>query len=245
MLQRRDVLRRLPVVAASGLLPGGLTAGMAGDGDIAFGHGVASGDPTADGVVLWTRLSGSSRPVVVRWTLAADAELADVVAEGDTEASPEHDWTVQIDVGGLRPATTWWYAFEAQGQRSPVGRTRTLPEPGSGEELRLGVVSCASFAAGRFTAYDRLAQRDLDLVVHLGDYVYDDDGGQTARQHEPPGPPVTLADYRIRHAQYRTDPDLQGLHQRFPLAAVWDDHEVSGNSWEGGASGHDPDRHGP
>lgn len=213
----------------------------------AFVHGVASGDPTTDRVVIWTRVSGveGNDPVAVGWTVAADPELRDVVASGESQADAESDWTVHVDVEGLRPASTWWYAFEARGQRSDTGRTRTASGPDDAEELRLGVVSCASYAAGFFGVYRRLAERDVDLVVHLGDYIYETDAGPAVREHAPSTEPVSLADYRLRHAQYKSDPDLQALHQRLPVAAIWDDHEVAANAWEAGASGHEPAIQGP
>ncbi|MDP9020374.1 MAG: alkaline phosphatase D family protein [Actinomycetota bacterium] len=251
MLARRDVLRRLPGAAAAGLVmhaTGSLTgddaAGLPGD-QRTFRHGVASGDPEAEGAVLWTRVSGADGPVSVRWVVASDPELDDVVASGRTEALPERDWTVHVDAGGLRPATTWWYGFEAGGARSPTGRTRTAPGRDDRPQVRLGVVSCSSFSAGRFTAYRRLAERDVELVVHLGDYIYEADDEGAVRRHEPTAEPVSLADYRARHAQYRTDPDLQGLHQRFPVAVIWDDHDLDSDAWRGGSPSHDPRRHGP
>lgn len=212
-----------------------------------FVHGVASGDPTAEAVVLWTRVSGARGrgDVDVRWTVASDPELRQVVAGGNSRARAERDWTVHVDVGGLEPASTWWYGFEALGQRSPTGRTRTAAGPDDVRELRLGVVSCASYAAGYFTAYRHLAERDLDLVVHLGDAIYETEDGPSVRRHLPSNDPVTLGDYRLRHAQYRRDPDLQVLSQRVPLAAVWDDHEVAADAWEGGAAGHNPATQGP
>ena len=251
MLARRDLLRRLPGAAAAGLvmsatgrLTGEDAAGVAGD-PRTFRHGVASGDPEAERVVLWSRVSGADGPVPVRWLVASDPELHDVVASGSTEALPERDWTVHVDAGGLRPGTAWWYAFEAGGERSPTGRTRTTPGPDDRRQVRLGVVSCSSFSAGLFTVYRRLAERDLDLVVHLGDYIYEGDAEGAIRSHDPAAEPISLADYRARHAQYRTDPDLQALHQQFPVAAIWDDHDLDSDAWRGGAPSHDPRRQGP
>ena len=209
---------------------------------MAFHHGVASGDPTAFGVVLWTRVSVAARACVpVEWRVATDPCLAHVVARGRAEARAEADHTVSVAVGGLQPATTYWYGFEAGRLRSPVGRTRTAPH-GPVDRLRLGIVCCAHWTTGFFNAYGRLADRDVDLVVHLGDYVYEDENPKAAgvRRHNPPGRVVTLADYRARHAQYRSDPDLQRLHARHPVAAVWDDHELAGNAWCDGAARHDP-----
>ncbi|HWH35803.1 MAG TPA: alkaline phosphatase D family protein [Acidimicrobiales bacterium] len=245
MIPRRELLRRVPAVGAG--LVAAATGRLAGSETPAFAHGVASGDPTAGSVVLWTRVSGAAgdEVVPVRWTLARDPELAEVVASGEAEAGPGGDWTVHVDAVDLEPATTWWYGFEARGQRSPTGRTRTAPASDDGRELRLGVVSCASYAAGTFDAYRHLAARDVDLVVHLGDYLYEGQSRQALRDHEPPQDPVSLGDYRRRHAQYKSDPDLQALHQQVAMASVWDDHEVAGNAWAGGAGDHNPRRQGP
>ncbi len=207
-----------------------------------FAHGVASGDPLSDAVVLWTRVSPSSpEPADVRWRVAAAPNLTGVVAEGEVEAVAEHDFTVHVDVSGLEPSTTYYYGFESAGAASPVGRTRTAPR-GRTERIRLGVVCCACWPHGFFNAYRHLAERDVDLVLHLGDYIYEHGGGWRAvgRVHEPRHRLRTLADYRARHAQYRTDPDLQRLHERHPVVAVWDDHDVAGNAWRDGAADHDP-----
>lgn len=215
--------------------------------DAVFAHGVASGDPLADGVVLWTRVTvDGAGPVPVRWRVARTPELGNVVARGEAEAGPGHDFTVKVDVRGLEPATTYHYGFEAAGAASPVGRTRTAPR-GATDRARLGVVSCACWPHGFFNAYRHLAGRDVDVVVHLGDYVYE--GGEAwveaGRAHRPPHRLRTLADYRARHAQYRTDPDLQRLHRRHPVVAVWDDHDVAGSAWRDGAGDHDPGEDGP
>ncbi|HWC12686.1 MAG TPA: alkaline phosphatase D family protein [Acidimicrobiales bacterium] len=211
-----------------------------------FAHGVASGDPVADGVVLWTRLSPSGAgPLDLRWQVATTPDLGQVVAEGHTEAVAERDFTVKVDVGGLDPGTTYYYRFESAGRLSPVGRTRTAPT-GVTERIRLGVVSCACWSHGFFNAYRHLAERDVDLVLHLGDYIYEDGDAweEVDRVHQPPHRLRTLADYRSRHAQYKTDLDLQELHRRHPMVALWDDHDVAGNAWRDGAADHDPDADG-
>jgi alkaline phosphatase D len=205
---------------------------------------VASGDPTASGVVLWTRVSGAAgASVPVEWSVSVEPSLASPVATGSVPATPAADHTVHAMVTGLQPATTYWYGFRVGEERSPVGRTRTLPAPdSSGERLRLGVVCCAHWATGYFNAYGRLAERDVDLVVHLGDYIYEAEAKREkwTRYHRPRGRCLTLPDYRARHGQYKTDPDLQRLHARHPMVAVWDDHELAGNAWWDGAAGHDP-----
>ncbi len=163
------------------------------------------------------------------------------MARGEALAGPEHDFCVTVDVRGLEPSTTYYFAFGSRNETSPVGRTRTLPQ-GRIDGVRLGVVSCASFATGFFNAYAHLAERDVDLVVHLGDYVYEDghEPALPSRVHEPLSRLVSLSDYRTRHAQYRRDPDLQRLHQQHPVITVWDDHDIAGNAWSGGAAQHDP-----
>lgn len=220
------------------------TRGARAAGGASFDHGVASGDPTATSVVLWTRVTTTAADVALRWTIARDSAMEEVVRSGEAVAHVDADHTVHVDVDGLDPASTYSFAFElSDGTRSPVGRTRTARAAADDGEIRLGVVSCSSFAAGAFTAYGHLAGADVDLVVHLGDYLYET--GRGPRRHEPPDAPVSLDDYRRRHAQQRSDHDLQRLHAAVPMAPVWDDHDVAGNAWRSGAAGHDPDRHGP
>lgn len=211
-----------------------------------FAHGVASGDPGPHSVVLWTRISTPCLdPVPVRWRVAATPDLEATVAQGVAEAVAEHDFTVKVDVGGLEPSTTYHYAFEAGDSASPVGRTRTAPSSVT-ERVRLGVVSCSCWPHGFFNAYRHLAERDVDLVLHLGDYIYENGGAweEVGRVHQPRRRLRTLADYRARHAQYKTDPDLQLLHQRHPVIAVWDDHDVAGDAWRDGAGEHEPSEDG-
>jgi phosphodiesterase/alkaline phosphatase D-like protein len=221
--------------------------------DAIFRHGVASGDPLQDRVVLWTRASPrtpepASEPLELRWVLARDAALTDVVAEGAARAEPERDWTVKVDVDGLAPGEGYAYAFEALGERSPIGRTRTLPE-GPTAAFDLAVVSCANHPAGWFNVYRDIADRaDADLVLCLGDYLYEYGPGEYAtqwgaRRDRVPDPPheiVTLADYRRRHAQYKSDPDLQDAHAFAPWIMIWDDHESADNARHDGARNHQP-----
>jgi alkaline phosphatase D len=206
---------------------------------------VASGDPTPESVVLWTRVTvPAGEAVSVKWVVASEPSLDSPVASGSVQATRDRDHTVHVEVPGLRPASTYWYAFSGGEERSPVGRTRTLPAPGdpAAGRLRLGVVCCAHWATGYFNAYARLAERDIDLAVHLGDYIYEAEAKREkwTRFHRPRGRCLTLPDYRARHRQYKTDPDLQQLHARHPVVAVWDDHELAGNAWWDGAAGHDP-----
>ncbi|MBI3347651.1 MAG: alkaline phosphatase D family protein [Burkholderiales bacterium] len=242
---RREFFKRsgagtVALVAAPALLP--LTAQAAGS--TVFLHGVASGDPLADRVILWTRVTPiTPRPaVVVTYVIATDPALTQVVQRGNTKTNPGRDYTVKVDAAGLKPATTYYYQFSAEGTASPVGRTKTLPTTGA-SSLRMAVVSCSNHAYGYFNAYARIAARaDLDLVMHLGDYIYEYGTAQygNVRATEPAHEIVTLADYRQRHAQYKRDADSQAMHRQHPLIAIWDDHETANNSWNGGAENHQP-----
>lgn len=213
----------------------------------AFRHGVASGDPRADRVILWTRISGATGEVPVRWLVAANPAMTRVVARGETRTGPASDFTVKVDVTGLTPATTYYYRFDLGTAPSPVGRTRTLPGAGA-TRLRLALASCSNYPHGYFNAYARIAERsDLDVVLHLGDYIYDYQQGRyadpdlaAARQMDPPTEILALDDYRRRYALYRTDPDLQAVHRQHPFICVWDDHEFANNAWRDGAENHQP-----
>ena len=217
-----------------------------------FRHGVASGDPLTDRVILWTRVTPaettSTDPISVDWRIGTDPGAEGIVARGSLRASPDHDFTVKVDAGGLRPGQTYYYAFDAQGQQSPIGRTRTLPR-GDVARLRLVSLCCSNYPSGFFNVYRCVANRaDVDAVVHLGDYIYEfengryGDGAGLLRVPEPRREAVTLADYRIRYATYRTDPDLQEAHRQHPFIAVWDDHELANQAWSGGAANHDPEQ---
>jgi alkaline phosphatase D len=204
-----------------------------------FGHGVASFDPTADSVVLWTRAPGVGR---LRWSIAP-AEGGEPMA-GEADVPAEADHCVAVVVGGLDAATSYHYWFEAGPSRSPLGRTRTLPATGTAP-LRIGVACCADWSRGHFTAYRALADADVDLVLHVGDYIYETPGKGNVRDPEPDHEVVSLDDYRARYRQCRSDPDLVALHQRHPMITMWDDHDVADNAYRDGAKHHDPNEHGP
>jgi alkaline phosphatase D len=206
-----------------------------------FLHGVASGDPVPDGVILWTRVT-AAEPLMVTWEVAATPDFAVLLLSGTVAAGPERDFTVKVDVRGLMPGQTAYYRFRADTVISPIGRTRTAPV-GAVARLRFGVASCSSYAQGYFHAYRALARRaDLDAVIHLGDYIYEYGSGQYGadRPHEPSHEAISLADYRTRHAQYKRDPDLQEVHRQHPFITVWDDHESANNAWKDGAENHTP-----
>ena len=204
-----------------------------------FTLGVASGDPDSTGAVLWTRLApsplepdGGMPPVgvEVRWEVAEDPEMRKVVRSGTETATPALAHSVHVEVSGLAPDRWYWYRFHSGTATSPIGRMRTLPDAAaSPERLRFAFASCQHFEAGLFTAYEQMARDELDLVFHLGDYIYEAAGRDGAvRKHV--GPKLaTLADYRIRHSQYRSDPLLQAMHARCPWFVTWDDHEVENN----------------
>ncbi len=214
----------------------------------AFQHGVASGDPLTDRVILWTRVTPATplASVVVTYVVATDPGLTQVVMRGSTKTNPARDNTVKVDPQGLHANTTYYYQFSALGSVSPIGRTKTIPQ-GSTSSLRMAVVSCSNYAYGYFNVYGRIAQRaDLDLVMHLGDYIYEYGAGQygAARTPEPTTEIVSLQDYRQRHAQHKRDADSQAMHRQHPLVAIWDDHEVANNSNKTGAENHQPDTEG-
>ncbi|MGH3313723.1 MAG: alkaline phosphatase D family protein [Streptomyces sp.] len=227
----------------------------ASSADGIFRHGVASGDPLPDAVVLWTRVtptqeaqpgSGAGPTTDVSWEIATDSGFRGIAATGQASAGPTGDHTVKVDAKGLTAGTTYWYRFICAGETSPAGRARTAPAPtATVPALRFGVVSCANYMGGFFSAYRHLAGRsDLDAVLHLGDYLYEYGDGEygpgpaIGRGHVPATEMVTLSDYRRRHAQYKGDPDLQALHAAAPFIVTWDDHEVTNDAWSGGAENH-------
>ncbi len=210
-----------------------------------FYHGVASGDPLHDRVVLWTRVTPEVDGVVgVQWRIATDTALANIVGSGTVTTDASKDYTVKVDANGLQPNTVYYYGFSAMGHNSLTGRTRTAPV-GSIDRLRFAVASCANYQQGYFNAYATMAKRnDLDAVLFLGDYIYEyPEGGygyseEVGRGHEPKNESITLDDYRVRYSFYRLDPDLRRVHQQFPFIAVWDDHETANDSYKDGAENH-------
>lgn len=204
-----------------------------------FYHGVASGDPMPDKVMIWTRVTPtSSAPVAGTWKMATDTGMTSLVQSGTFTTHDSIDFTVKVDVTGLQPGTWYYYQFETDSRFSLVGRTFTAPV-GNVDSLRFGIVSCSKYAEGYFNVYGRMAQRnDFHAILHLGDYLYELGDGSGDREHEPPNEILDLDDYRERHSQYKLDADLRCLHQMYPMISVWDDHETSNNSWTGGAQGH-------
>lgn len=219
-------------------------AGTARASEDLFAHGVASGDPLPDGVLLWTR---AVTPEPITWEVSPGRSFARIVACGTTSTGPERDHTVKVEVSGLRPATRYYYRFRVGSAVSEVGRTKTAPAPRADcGSLRFGVASCADWHVGHFAAYGYLASReDLDAVIHLGDYVYEHFRADGVRVPEPRHECVTLADYRLRHAHYKTDPHVRRLHAAHPFIATWDDHESANDSSSIGSPAHDPATEGP
>jgi alkaline phosphatase D len=225
---------------------GAATPAAAQPGRVAFRHGVASGDPLQDRVVIWTRVTPDGAGAVpFRWSLGGRS--------GSGVTGPDRDYTIKVDVTGLEPGRDYSFQFEAGGATSPTGRTRTLPS-GSTRDVVLAVASCSNYPNGYFNAYRAIADLPrVDAVLHLGDYFYEYGGEKSygmdspvagGRPHDPPHEIVSLADYRRRHAQYKSDPDLQAAHARAPWIVAWDDHETCNNSYSTGAQNHQPEREG-
>lgn len=220
--------------------------------DAAFAHGVASGDPGPTSVVIWTRLNPALNLRSLDWGIGEDPDLTNIVASGRVGVGPERDFTAKVLVESLQPGRRYYYRFRSEAGDSPVGRTRTLPV-GSIDSLKLAVVSCSNYPFGHFNGYDAIAKDDqIDCVLHLGDYIYEyaaddwggDVGASIGRVHAPLNETVSLADYRTRHAQYKSDSGSLRMHAAHPLIAIWDDHESANNPWMGGAQNHQPETEG-
>lgn len=239
---------RRATLASAALIAAACSASAAEVEHGLFAHGVASGDPLRDRVIIWTRLSqsagiGNAR---VEWMVATDAALTRVVKRGRATTNAARDYTVKVDVTGLRAGQTYYYGFKVGTRTSPIGRTQTAPESG-GDSLKIALVSCSNFPAGWFNVYQAIARRgDVDLVLHVGDYIYEygpgeyatDWGKTVGRVPDPPHECLSLADYRRRYAQYRSDPDLQAAHACAPWLVTWDDHETSNDSYKAGSENH-------
>ncbi len=209
-----------------------------------FIHGVASGDPLSNAVIIWTRVTGDSLGVAnVKWRIGTDIELKKVIRSGTITTNSSKGHTVKHDVRDLKSNTYYYYQFDFGGFSSPIGRTKTAPK-GEIDQVRLAVVSCSNYEAGYFNGYGRLAEKeDIDAVLHLGDYIYEYEPNAYAdttltRKHEPAAEIITLDDYRTRYAQYRRDADLQRVHQLHPFISIWDDHEIANNAHVEGAQNH-------
>ena len=217
-----------------------------------FSHGIASGDPMAKAVILWTRITPDD-PMVgtveVIWEMDLDANFGSLAASGTFTTHAARDWTVKVDAADLEAGTAYYYRFRVGDKTSPIGLTKTLARE-SIKSARFAVVSCANWEHGYFNAYDHIARQDhFDAFIHLGDYYYEYGAGtydsgsdiEIPRRHVPEHEIISLEDYRLRHGQYRSDPSLQGVSAKMPMIAIWDDHETSNDSWKDGAQNHQDD----
>jgi alkaline phosphatase D len=254
-LRRRDAFR-LVFGASAAAMVGLDAAATVPTASPQFLHGVASGDPHTDSVIIWTRVTQNGRRTFpVEWQVSTTPDMTNVVASGSRLCTPNRDFTVKALPTGLTAGTTYWYRFTVQGVHSPVGRTRTLPAANSTAPFSLAVFSCSNYVKGFFNAYGEAAKDDgLFGMLHLGDYTYEYGPGEyqttalalglvtepRAPQLDPMAETVTLAAYRARIALYRTDTQLQAAHQNFPWIAIYDDHESTNDSWTGGAENHTP-----
>jgi alkaline phosphatase D len=249
---RRKFIRHFSIgTVAASTLP--LTACGGGDGavdrQIAFAHGVASGDPLSDRVILWTRVSATgNQDLEAEWTVAEDSAFTKVTTSGTVRFGATSDFTIKVDATGLAANRAYYYRFTCRGVTSPVGRTKTLPT-GTVTRARFAVFSCTNYPAGYFNVYGDAARfDDIDVGLHLGDYIYEyaaggyasQDAATLGRVSQPANEIITLTDYRRRYQQYRSDADLQAVHARIPFITVWDDHELANDAWTGGAENHDP-----
>ena len=249
LIGRRQLFTTAGFGLAGLILPGGAAIAQALLGLTGFTHNVASGEPGADSVLLWTRFMPSAGgPAKVRVEIAETRDFAKVVGGGQMVTGPWRDHTVKITVDGLAPGKWHWYRFIGpDGSMSPVGRTKTLPV-GRAARFNIAIFSCANLGFGEFNAYGHAATRDdIDLALHMGDYIYEygrggyDGGAKFAQRIFPSTEILTLADYRLRYASYRSDPQLQAFHAAFPVIPNTDDHEGTNDMWEGGAQNHQAD----
>lgn len=245
-LTRRQFLAQMALGAGTAVTAVSL-GGCDDDVSVSFDHGVASGDALSDRVILWTRATPSkAADLEITWEIALDADFRSLVGKGEFSTGAARDYTVKVDAGGLLPGQRYYYRFRHGDVSSETGRTRTLPV-GSVDEVKLGMFSCPNYPAGHFHVYAEAAKRDdLFAVVHLGDYIYEYGPGEYAtadaaalgRVPVPAHETVSLEDYRLRYAQYRSDPDLRALHARHPFICIWDDHEVANDAYKDGAENH-------
>jgi len=248
-LDRRQLLGGAAIAGAGLFLPSRLRAAAAPLAG--FTHGVATGEPGADQMLFWTRFVGTGRKAVpLKLEVSSDPRMARAKVVAELEAEPERDWTARATVRGLAPGRVYYYRFLGPSKaRSAIGRTRTLPD-GTPGAWRMGVFSCSNLPYGWFNAYAHaVAADDIDLMVHLGDYIYEYARGTYPdarsavpdRVIEPAGETIRREDYWARYRSYRADPDLQALHARVPSVTTWDDHEIANDGWTGGAENHSRD----
>lgn len=247
---RRGFLKAGAAVSA-GLISAPALATVNKQTESIFAHGVASGDPLVDSVMIWTRVNGdkfANQPVQVSWQVAEDEQFSRVVQSGAVTTDKNRDFTVKVDVKNLRCGSRYYYRFRSQGVYSEIGRSKTLPT-GHVKQLNVAIVSCSNFPFGYFNAYQHIAADDsVDIVLHLGDYIYEygqdgwgaENGKLLERNHLPAHEIISLSDYRQRHAQYKADPASRRMHAAHPIIPTWDDHESTNNPYMHGAQNHDP-----
>ena len=252
---RRDFLIRVSSISAA-LTSGGMLSACGSNEStmVNFDYGVASGDPLSDRVILWThaKFQDSVDPVALSWQVASDIEFSKVIASGSAQASSDSDHTCKVDATGLSPNQSYFYRFKSGQHISPIGKTKTLPV-GSVSEVKLAVLSCSNYPAGFFNVYAEVGRSDVDVAVHLGDYIYEyaatgyasEKAASLGRTSVPANEILTLSDYRIRHAQYKSDADSKQFHANKPIIAVWDDHEFTNDTYKDGAENHSPATEGP
>ncbi|MBM4867188.1 alkaline phosphatase D family protein [Vibrio parahaemolyticus] len=250
-LSRRDFMK---VVSSTAVATGLIGCGSDDNESVAvsFVHGVASGDPTQTQVIIWTRVTTAASYVDVSWQVASDMEFLNVVQSGVFTTDTGRDFTVKVDEQNLNANSQYYYRFIVGEMMSEVGQTQTLPEDGV-DKASMAVVSCANYPAGYFHVYREILnqheQSPFDVVLHLGDYIYEygaggyasEDAAALGREPSKGAECITLDDYRKRYAQYRQDADLQALHAKLPMIAVWDDHELANDTWKNGAENHQDD----
>jgi alkaline phosphatase D len=245
---RREFFIKIASVSAVMATGAGLSACGGDSAPADFNFGVASGDPLMDKVILWThaKFPGSDAAVALRYQVANDAAFSQIVSEGEVMATVATGFTAKVDASGLKAGTAYFYRFSQGVSHSPVGRTRTLPQ--TADSLKLAVMSCTNYPAGFFNVYAEVAKSDAEFALHLGDYIYEyaangyasSTAAALGRVSLPANELLTLADYRARHAQYKSDPDSKNLHGLKPMIAIWDDHEIANDAFKDGAENHSP-----
>lgn len=245
---RRQFLIKLTSISA--VLSTGAVLSACGGSEtsmVNYDYGVASGDPLSDRVILWThaKYQNKADSVPLTWQVATEIEFTNIVASGVVQASAETGYTCKVDATGLAANQSYFYRFVSDRHVSPIGRTKTLPV-GSVSQVKLAVLSCSNYPTGYFNVYSEVAKSDVDVAIHLGDYIYEyaatgyasENAAKLGRTSVPSTELLSLDDYRLRHAQYKSDADLKQFHASKPMIAVWDDHEIANDTYKDGAENH-------
>ena len=245
---RREFLIKLSSISA--VLSTGAVLSACGGGEttmVNYDYGVASGDPLSDRVILWThaKYQNKADSVPLTWQVATEIEFTNIVASGVAQSSAETAYTCKVDATGLAANQSYFYRFVSDKHVSPIGRTKTIPI-GSVAQVKLAVLSCSNYPTGYFNVYSEVAKSDVDVAIHLGDYIYEyaatgyasENAAKLGRTSVPSTELLSLDDYRLRHAQYKSDADLKQFHASKPMIAVWDDHEIANDTYKDGAENH-------